>query len=122
MAYEILRANEDRETFYKDCILHSSRQNCDMDSITGRKLGSCRLDANNHDNIKAFFDSSNRNVKEFNTKHSGLWNFDETGVALGMYDNSRVLASPQKRKIMLRVRDMGNGYLQSKLFWLIAES
>ncbi|KAI0997812.1 hypothetical protein K3495_g10378 [Podosphaera aphanis] len=102
MVCEILKANGDYELLGKDWISSFLRCNSRVHSVIGRKLEACRSNAAKPEDIKAFLDKFNQTCKDLNIKHSDIWNMDETGIALGVCNNSKFIASSCKKKAYVK--------------------
>ncbi|KAI1006030.1 hypothetical protein K3495_g2191 [Podosphaera aphanis] len=102
MVYEILRTNGDHEPLGKDWISSLLRRNSRVHSVLGRKLEFCRSNAAKPEEIKAFLDKFNQTCKDLNIKHSDILNMDETGIALRVCNNSKVIASSSKKKAYVK--------------------
>ncbi|KAI0997572.1 hypothetical protein K3495_g10616 [Podosphaera aphanis] len=102
MVCEILRANGDHELPGKDWISSFLRRNLRVHSVIGRKLEACRSNAAKPEDIKAFLDKFNHTCRDLNIKHSDIYNMDETGIALGVCNDSKVLASSCKKKAYVK--------------------
>ncbi|KAI0999283.1 hypothetical protein K3495_g8912 [Podosphaera aphanis] len=99
---EILRADRNHEPLDKDWISSFFRRNIRVHSVIGRKLEACRSNAAKPEEIKAFLDKFNQTCKDLNIKHSDSWNMDETGIASGVCNNSKVIASSSKKKAYVK--------------------
>ncbi|KAI1001474.1 hypothetical protein K3495_g6725 [Podosphaera aphanis] len=102
MVYEILGANGDHEPLGKERISSFLRRNARAHSVIGRKLEACRSNAAKPEDIKAFLDKFNQTCKDLNMKYSDIWNMDESGIALEVCNNSKVVASSSKKKAYVK--------------------
>jgi hypothetical protein len=71
-------------------------------SVVGRKLEAQRADAATPEQIRAFLEHYKQIKQRLNIRTENTYNMDETGLALGVCTNTRVLSSSQKKKAYIR--------------------
>jgi hypothetical protein len=98
MATRILQMGGDATPLGKKWITHFIQRNPRIASRVGRTIDRARSAAANQEDIKAFFELYDTTCKELGITPENTWNMDETGVAQGACDNSRVLTDAKKRK------------------------
>jgi hypothetical protein len=67
-------------------------------SVVGRKIEAARAEGATLAQIRAFLELFERVRVRLGIRAEDTWNIDKTGKALGVYANTRVLASSQKKK------------------------
>ena len=102
MATRILHMNGDYEPLGRLWVPHFIARNPRVASIVGRTIESARTTAANYDTIKAFLELFERTRIELGIQYEDIWNMDETGCALGVCTNTRVLASAAKKKAYIK--------------------
>ena len=102
MANRILRMNGDKNPVGKLWLSHFIKRNPRIASVVGRKLEAQRAEAATPEQIRAFLELFERTRRRLNIRTEDTWNMDETGTALGVCTNTRVLASSQKKKAYVR--------------------
>lgn len=102
MAAQILRMNGDLDSLGRRWIYHFMERNPLVASVIGRKLQAERAEAATPEQVQAFYDLFERVRKRFSIRVEDTWNIDETGVALGVCANTRVLASSRKNKAYVK--------------------
>jgi len=102
MADRILRMNGDLQPVGQLWIPHFVRRNPRVASIIGRKLAAERASAATPEQIRAFLELVEEMRQRFNIPYDDVYNMDETGVALGVCTNTRVLASSLKIKAYIK--------------------
>ncbi|KAK7177393.1 transposase [Paraphaeosphaeria sporulosa] len=102
MAIRVLQSNGDTEPLGKRYIQHFITRNPRVASVIGRKLDTQRADAATPEQIRAFIELFEVVRKELNIPIKDAYNMDETGTALGVGVNSRVLASSTKKKAYIK--------------------
>ena len=98
MANRILRMNGDSQPVGKLWISHFLRRQPRVASIVGRKLEAQRAEAATPEQVRVFLELYERTRQRLNIRTENIYNMDETGVALGVCTNTRVLSSSQKKK------------------------
>jgi hypothetical protein len=102
MATRILHMNGDYEPLGQLWVPHFITRNPRVASIVGRTIESARTTAANYETIRAFLELFERTRVELGIQYEDIWNMDETGVALGVCTNSRVVASSSKKKAYIK--------------------
>ena len=102
MATRILRMNGDLNPLGRRWISHFIERNPRVASVIGRKIHAERAGAATAEQIQAFYELFERVRKRLNIRAKDTWNIDETGVALGVCANTRVLASSRKKKAYVK--------------------
>jgi hypothetical protein len=102
MATRILHMNGDYQPLGQLWVSHFVARNPRVASIVGRKIESARTTGANYETIKAFLELFERTRIELGIQYEDIWNMDETGVALGVCTNARVLASSSKKKAYVK--------------------
>jgi hypothetical protein len=102
MANRILRMNGDHQPVGKLWISHFIKRQPRIASVIGRKLETQRADAATPAQVRAFLELFERTRIRLNIRTEDTWNMDETGLALGVCANTRVLSSSQKKKAYIR--------------------
>jgi hypothetical protein len=82
----------------KKWVLHFLQRNTKIASRVGRTIERARSTAANQEDIRAFFELYDSTCKQYHILTENTWNMDETGVAQGACDNSRVLTDAAKKK------------------------
>jgi hypothetical protein len=67
-------------------------------SQVGRTIDRAQSAVANQEDIKAFFELYSTTCTELSITPENTWNMDETGVAQGACNNSRVLTDSRKKK------------------------
>jgi hypothetical protein len=67
-------------------------------SIVGRKIESARTITANYNTINKWLELFKHTQKMLGIPYKNVWNFDETGVALGVCINQQVIADARKKK------------------------
>ncbi|KAI1001494.1 hypothetical protein K3495_g6698 [Podosphaera aphanis] len=99
MAGKILASGGDHNPLGKGWISSFLKRNKKISLVVGRKIDARRASAATPENLNAFFDLFRRTCDRLHVPTEDIWNMDETGIALGVYSNSQVLASSKKRKM-----------------------
>ena len=102
MANRILRMNGDDQPVGMLWISHLLRRQPRIASVVGRKLEAQRADAATPEQIRAFLEHYKQIKQRLNIRTENTYNMDETGLALGVCTNTRVLSSSQKKKAYIR--------------------
>ncbi|USP74411.1 hypothetical protein yc1106_01685 [Curvularia clavata] len=102
MATRILHMNGDYQPLGQLWVSHFIARNPRVASIVGRKIESARTTGANYETVKAFLELFERTRIELGIQYEDIWNMDETGVALGVCTNARVLASSSKKKAYVK--------------------
>jgi hypothetical protein len=98
MASRILQMNGDNTPLGQLWLSHFINRNPRVASIIGRKLEASRAEAATPQQIRAFLQLFEQVRIRLGIHTEDIWNMDETGIALGVCTNSRVIASSQKKK------------------------
>jgi hypothetical protein len=67
-------------------------------SIVGRKIESARTTASNYNTINEWLELFKRTQKMLGIPYKNVWNFDKTGVVLGVCTNQQVIVDARKKK------------------------
>ena len=102
MATRILRMNGDTQPLGRLWVSHFIKRQPRIASIIGKKLDAQRADAATPEQVRAFLELFERTRIRLNIRTEDTWNMDETGLALGVCANMRVLSSSQKKKAYTR--------------------
>ena len=102
MVTRILQMNGDSRPLGKLWLSNFIKRNPRIKSVVGRSIESVRTTASSFDTIKGFLELFERTRTELGIHYEDIWNMDETGLALGVCSNTRVLASSQKKKAYLK--------------------
>ena len=102
MATRILRLGGDHEPLGQRWILSFLARQPRVASIVGRSIDTPRAEAASPAQILAFLELFHRTRIELNIRVEDIWNMDETGIALGVCTNSRVIARAGKRKAYVK--------------------
>jgi hypothetical protein len=81
---------------------HFIKRNPRVKSVIGRKLQACCAEAATPEQISAFLETVGRVRTSIGIRVEDIRNMDETGIALGVGVNSRVLASSHKKKAYIK--------------------
>ncbi|EFQ94906.1 hypothetical protein PTT_07266 [Pyrenophora teres f. teres 0-1] len=98
MANRILRMNGDHKPVGKHWMTAFLNRNPRVASVVGRKIEAARAEGATPVQIRAFLELFERVRVRLGIRAEDTWNMDETGKALGVCANTRVLASSQKEK------------------------
>jgi hypothetical protein len=98
MANRILRMNGDHRPVGKHWMAAFLKRNPRVASVVGRKIEAARAEGATPAQIRAFLELFERTRTRLGIRAEDIWNMDETGKALGVCANTRVLASSQKKK------------------------
>ncbi|KAF7564356.1 HTH-Tnp-Tc5 multi-domain protein [Pyrenophora tritici-repentis] len=98
MANRILRMNGDHRPVGKHWMAAFLKRNPRVASVVGRKIEAARAEGATPVQISAFLELFERTRTRLGIRAEDIWNMDETGKALGVCANTRVLASSQKKK------------------------
>ena len=98
MAQRIIRMNGRSGCVGQSWIRNFLRRNPRVASVTGRKLEAIRAESASVEEVRKFLELYERTVRLYNIKPSNTYNMDETGIALGVCTNTKVLASSKKKK------------------------
>jgi hypothetical protein len=98
MANRILRMNGDHTPVGKHWMAAFLKRNPRVASVVGRKIEAARAEGATPAQIRAFLELFERTRIRLGIRAEDTWNMDETGKALGVCANTRVLASSQKKK------------------------
>ncbi|RII10284.1 hypothetical protein CUC08_Gglean006274 [Alternaria sp. MG1] len=98
MANRILQMNRDHRPVGKHWMAAFLKRNPRVASVVGRKIEAARAEGANPAQIRAFLELFERTRTRLGIRAEDIWNMDETGKALGVCANTRVLASSQKKK------------------------
>ena len=98
MANRILRMNGDHASVGKHWISYFIKRNPRVASMIGRKIEAARAEGATQEAIREFLQLYEQLRVELGIHNEDTWNMDETGKALGVCANTRVLAGSQKKK------------------------
>ncbi|KAF3034265.1 hypothetical protein E8E11_001061 [Didymella keratinophila] len=115
MATRLLRMNGDHEPLGQLWVSHFITRNPRVASIVGRTIESARTSAANYETIKAFLELFERTRVELGIQYEDMWNMDETGVALGVTLNNKVLSRDTEPDLVLAPRFYWSLFLRDKL-------
>ena len=102
MANRILRMDGDTNPIGRNWIPSFLQRNPRVASIVGRKIEAARADSATPAQVRAFLELFDRTRRILNIQMEDIYNVDETGIALGVCTNSRVLASSKKKKAYIK--------------------
>lgn len=102
MASRILQMNGDHAPLGQLWVPHFIARNPQVASIVGRTIETARTTGAQYEQIRAFLELFERTRIELGIQNEDIWNMDETGVALGVCTNTRVLASSSKKKAYIK--------------------
>jgi hypothetical protein len=94
--------NGDNQPVGKLWISHFIRRQPRIALVVGRKLEAQRADVATPEQVRAFLELYEQTRRRLNIQTENTYNMDETGVALGVCTNTRVLSSSQKKKAYIR--------------------
>jgi hypothetical protein len=102
MATRILRMNGDNEPLRHLWVSHFLQRNQRVHSIVGRSIEAARTDSTNPEAIRAWLELVEQTRVRLGIRAEDTWNIDETGIGLGVCNNSQVIASSSKRKAYVK--------------------
>jgi len=102
MANHILKMNNDQDLVGKAWILQFIQRNPRVASVIGKKIEASRAEAATVQQIRAFLELFKRTQARLNIQQEDIYNMDETGIALGVCTNTRVIASSSKKKTYVK--------------------
>ncbi|KAI0994179.1 hypothetical protein K3495_g14002 [Podosphaera aphanis] len=102
MASLILQANGDNAPLGKNWMTSFLQRQTNVHTVVGKSIKAVRATAGNQETIRSFFEVFSQTVLRLNIKTENIWNMDETGLALGVCSNSRVLSSSLKHKAYVK--------------------
>ena len=102
MANRILRMNGDDRPIGKHWVYHFIKRQPRIASVVGRKLEAQRADAATPEQLRAFLQLYEDTRQRLNIQAGDTYNMDETGIALGVCTNTRVVSSSKKKKAYIR--------------------
>jgi hypothetical protein len=102
MATRILRLGNDHDPLGQRWLQSFMARQPRVSSIIGRSIEVARADAASPAIVRAFLELFERTRIELNIKLDDIWNMDETGIALGVCTNTRVIARASKRKAYIK--------------------
>ena len=102
MANRILRMNGDTQPVGKLWVSHFIKRQPRVASVVGRKLEAQRAEAATPEQMRAFLEKYDEIRRRLDIQTENTYNMDETGVALGVCTNTRVLASSTKKKAYIK--------------------
>jgi hypothetical protein len=102
MATLILRTNGDLNPLGRKWLLHFMKRNPRVHSVVGKKIDAQRAEAATPEQLREFIEHFERTRQRLNIPIDSVYNMDETGVALGVCTNTRVLASSLKKKAYVK--------------------
>lgn len=106
MATRILHICGDHDPLGKRWIQSFLSRQPRVASIVGRSIKAARAGAASPERIRAFLELFERTRIELGIQLSDIWNMEETGTALGVCTNTRVIAQAGKRKAYIKA--LGN--------------
>ena len=74
----------------------------DLRSKIGKKIDTLRIQNTNPELLKLWFESLCSLMQRISVHHSNIWNMDETGIALGVCSNQRVIGSSSTTQTYIR--------------------
>ncbi len=98
MATLLLHAHHDYLPLGVNWIQGFKKQNPRVSTMIGRKIDRSRRDGSTYEALNAFYTEFHRVKTEFSISDSNIWNFDETGTAIGSATNGRVMAEATKKR------------------------
>jgi hypothetical protein len=98
MAARVLAMNGDTAPLGKKWVSGFLQRNPRVASRIGRSIERARSAAANQEDVRAFLDLYNTTCKQLSIPPADTWNIDETGIAIGSCDNSRVITDLRKKK------------------------
>jgi hypothetical protein len=98
MANRILRMNGDAQPVGKLWVSHFIKRQPRVASVIGRKIDAQRVEASTSDQLRAFLEHYEQTRERLGIQAENTYNMDETGIALGVCTNTRVLARASKKK------------------------
>ena len=102
MAIRILRMNGDHQPLGQLWVRNFLQRNERVHSIVGRSIEAARAEAATPAIIREFLELFESTRRRLNIPPEAIWNMDETGIALGVCNNSQVLASAHKKKAYVK--------------------
>ena len=102
MASQIMLMNGDQNPVGKLWLPHFMKRNSSITSVVGRKIEVSRANVATPERIRAFLELFESTRRRLNVQTANIWNMDETGVALGVCTNTRVIASSKKKKTYIK--------------------
>jgi len=102
MAIRILKSNGDRCPLGHKWVENFLHRQPRVSSVVGRSIETSRAGAAGSEAIQAFLELFERTVKRLDIQADDIWNMDETGIALGVCTNTRVLARAGKKKAYIK--------------------
>jgi len=102
MANRILRINGESNPIGQAWIPGFIRRNPRVASIVGKRLEAPRAEAATPEQIRAFLELFEATRIRLNIRLEDIYNMDETGIALGVCTNSRVLGDARKKKAYVK--------------------
>jgi hypothetical protein len=102
MAIRILHMNGDDEPLGQNWAAGFLRRNLRVHSIIGRKIDASRATAANPESIREFLELYEATRRRLDIQLRDTYNIDETGIVLGVCNNSRVIASASKHKAYVK--------------------
>lgn len=102
MATRILQMNGDYAPLGQLWVPHFIARNPQVASVIGRTIETARTTGAQYETVRAFLELFERTRIELGIQYEDIWNMDETGVALGVCTNTRVLASSSKKKAYIK--------------------
>jgi hypothetical protein len=98
MANRILRMNGDNQPVGKLWLSHFIKRQPRVASVIGRKIDAQRVEAATPDQLRAFLELYEQTRQRLDIQPANTYNMDETGIALGVCTNTRVLARALRKK------------------------
>lgn len=90
--------NNDHEPLGHLWVTNFLRRNLRVHSVVGRLIEASRAEAATLELIRDFLELFERTRLRLNIPPKAIWNMDETGLALGVCNNSQVIALSHKKK------------------------
>ena len=98
MGFRIAAKNGDNSALGHDWSHGFLRRNPRIKSCVARPMDALRVKGGNREVIDAFFGYFQSVVDKYNVRPADIWNMDETGLAMGVCNNSYVFSSIDKHR------------------------
>lgn len=102
MAIRILHINGDYEPLSHNWVSSFLQRNPRVHSVVGRLIEASRAKAASPKLIRTFLELVEAMRLRLGIQLHDIYNMDETGIAIGVCNNTRVLASTYKRKAYVK--------------------
>ncbi|KAI2486298.1 hypothetical protein Ptr902_00431 [Pyrenophora tritici-repentis] len=102
MAIRILHMNGDYEPLGHNWVSSFLQRNPRVHSVVGRSIEASRAEAASPELIRTFLELVEATRLRLGIQLHDIYNMDETRIAIGVCNNSRVLASACKRKAYVK--------------------